>query len=160
MLIANEKIKLRKPVCINDLPLQKIFFDRRLVYMILDAIGVRTAKRLEIDRDGGPKIDKSIADQIEKELGIRIDKPRPVGELVMKGEDSITINGKTLEKPFVEKPVSGEDHNVYIYFSKKKNGVTGARKLFRKVFISLISYNTITGNESRSEINPVNTIPV
>ena len=101
--------------------------------MILDAIGVRTAKRLEADRDGGPKIDKAIADQIERELGIRIDKPRPDCDFVMKGEDSICINGKTLDKPFVEKPISGEDHNVNIYFPKKKGGSGGARKLFRKV---------------------------
>lgn len=93
-----------------------------------------TPRRIEVDRDGGPKIDKEIADQIESNLGVRVDKPRPVEEIKMKDDDElITVVGcyKSLRKPFVEKPVSGEDHNINIYFSKNKGG--GARKLFRKV---------------------------
>ncbi|CAE6447847.1 unnamed protein product [Rhizoctonia solani] len=42
--------------------------------------------------------------------------------------EAIIINGEVMEKPFVEKPVNGEDHNVYIYF---KGG--HGRRLFRKV---------------------------
>ncbi|KAL8293687.1 hypothetical protein RQP46_000388 [Phenoliferia psychrophenolica] len=124
-------VDLRKPICVNDLPLQKVFWDRRVVLQMLDKIGVPTSKRLECNRDGGPQLDKRIAETIQQSLGIRVDKPRPMSEFSMKNDDTIVIDGKTLEKPFVEKPVSGEDHNVNIYFSKKKGG--GARRLFRKV---------------------------
>ncbi|KAI5479902.1 inositol hexakisphosphate and diphosphoinositol-pentakisphosphate kinase [Pseudohyphozyma bogoriensis] len=124
-------VNLRKPVCVNDLPLQKVFWDRRVVLQMLDKIGVPTSKRLECNRDGGPQLDKAIAETIQQNLGIRVDKPRPQSEFSMKGDDTIVIDGKTLEKPFVEKPVSGENHNVNIYFHSKKGG--GARRLFRKV---------------------------
>lgn len=124
-------VELRKPICVNDLPLQKVFWDRRVVLQILDKIDVPTPKRLECNRDGGPQIDKSIADTIQQTLGVRVDKPRPASELTMKDDDTIVVDGKSMTKPFVEKPVSGEDHNVNIYFAKKKGG--GARRLFRKV---------------------------
>lgn len=102
---------------------------------MLDKIGVPTSKRLECNRDGGPQIDKRTAAKIEQSLGIRVDKPRPMSEFSMRGDDTIVIDGKTMDKPFVEKPVSGENHNVNIYFAKKKGG--GARRLFRKVsFVS------------------------
>lgn len=106
---------------------------------MLDKIGVPTSKRLECNRDGGPQLDQRIAETIQQSLGIRVDKPRPLSEFSMKGDDTIVIDGKTLDKPFVEKPVSGEDHNVNIYFSKKKGG--GARKLFRKVSMRVWSRN-------------------
>ncbi|GAA6040194.1 hypothetical protein JCM8097_004177 [Rhodosporidiobolus ruineniae] len=124
-------VELRKPVCVNDLPLQKIFWDRRVVLQVLDKIGVPTPERLECNRDGGPQLDKAVVDQIQHSLGIRVDKPRPTSEFSMLDDDTILIDGKSMKKPFVEKPVSGENHNVNIYFPVSKGG--GARRLFRKV---------------------------
>ncbi|GAA5983456.1 hypothetical protein JCM10908_000292 [Rhodotorula pacifica] len=124
-------VELRKPVCVNDLPLQKIFWDRRVVLQILDKIGVPTPARLECNRDGGPQLDKGIADQIQQSLGVRVDKPRPTSDFSMEDDDTIVVDGNKMHKPFVEKPVSGENHNVNIYFPKSKGG--GARRLFRKV---------------------------
>lgn len=40
-------------------------------------------------------------------------------------------DGSVLTKPFVEKPVDGEDHNVYVYYHSSSGG--GGRRLFRKV---------------------------
>ena len=46
-------------------------------------------------------------------------------------DDVIEVGGKVFHKPFVEKPVSAEDHSVYIYFPSDYGG--GCQQLFRKV---------------------------
>ena len=46
-------------------------------------------------------------------------------------KDTIEVNGQVFHKPFVEKPLSAEDHNVHIYFPSDYGG--GCQKLFRKV---------------------------
>ena len=52
---------------------------------------------------------------------------------LMETEDSIEVNNMTFQKPFVEKPISAEDHNVYIYFPTSAGG--GSQRLFRKVCV-------------------------
>ncbi|KAF8591508.1 cortical actin cytoskeleton protein asp1 [Ramaria rubella] len=131
-------VKLRRPYCINDLPTQSLLWDRRLVGAVLDHLNVPTPRRIEVSRDGGPYIHEEVQKHMLDTLGIRLgEKQEPKTVVLREDGKAITIDGKVLEKPFVEKPVSGEDHNVYIYFREG-----GGRKLFRKV-----------GNKS-SELDP------
>ncbi|TQV96541.1 inositol pyrophosphate synthase [Cordyceps javanica] len=131
-------VKARKPFCVNDVPMQQILWDRRICLRLLDKINVRTPKRLEVSRDGGPSLLTSdVAKYIKEVSGVTLDPvdsakaqiPRKV-ELVEDG-DALSVDGILLRKPFVEKPTSAEDHNVIIYFPKSAGG--GARKLFRKI---------------------------
>ncbi|KAK7061684.1 inositol hexakisphosphate and diphosphoinositol-pentakisphosphate kinase [Favolaschia claudopus] len=122
-------VKLRNPFCINDLPFQALLWDRRLVGAVLDHLKVPTPPRLEVSRDGGPRVDKELKELVKTRLDLTIGEFLVAPEVSLREDgNAIVIDGQVLEKPFVEKPVSGEDHNVYIYF---RDG--GGRRLFRKV---------------------------
>ena len=122
-------VRLRKPFCINDLEPQALLWDRRLVGAILDHLGVPTPTRLEVSRDGGPKVDPELVEIVKKSSDIALGGFLVTPEVSLREDgNAIIVDGKVMEKPFVEKPVSGEDHNVYIYF---QGG--GGRRLFRKV---------------------------
>ena len=132
-------VKLRKPFCVNDLPMQRLLWDRRICVRMLDHLGVPTPTRIEVNRDGGPRLDsESLVDQVQRKSGLKVAGPgSPPSENVKNVQliddgDALLVDGVTLRKPFVEKPVSGEDHNIRIYFPKSKDG-GGGRKLFRKI---------------------------
>ncbi|MCJ1431011.1 hypothetical protein MMC27_000361 [Xylographa pallens] len=133
--------RLRKPFCVNDLPMQKVLWDRRICLRILDSLGVPTPKRLEVNRDGGPTLESAdLAHHVRHMSGVQLEggtagmgggilAPQKV-QMIDDG-DTLLVDGVTLRKPFVEKPVSGDDHNVRIYFPKNEGG--GGRRLFRKI---------------------------
>ncbi|KAI5286742.1 hypothetical protein KEM54_006545 [Ascosphaera aggregata] len=120
-------------------------------------MNVRTPKRLEVNRDGGPQLDSAaLAKHVRELTGVELEGPEdgtgggiPKPQLVMLSDDKETliVDGKTISKPFVEKPVSGEDHNIHIYFPDDPQYGGGGRRLFRKV-----------GNKS-SEYDPDLSIP-
>lgn len=144
-------VKTRKPFCVNDVPMQQILWDRRICLRLLDKINVRTPKRIEVSRDGGPNLlTPEVARYIKDVSGAALEPsdsemqlpPKKV-ELIEDG-DALSVDGVVLRKPFVEKPTSAEDHNVIIYFPKSAGG--GARKLFRKI-----------GNKSSDFVADLNT---
>uniref|UniRef100_A0A8C8S6A2 Inositol hexakisphosphate and diphosphoinositol-pentakisphosphate kinase n=1 Tax=Pelusios castaneus TaxID=367368 RepID=A0A8C8S6A2_9SAUR len=102
--------KLRNPFVINDLNMQYHIQDRREVYGILKAEGILLPRYAILNRD--PNNPKECS--------------------LIEGEDQVEVNGEIFQKPFVEKPVSAEDHNVYIYYPTSAGG--GSQRLFRKVY--------------------------
>ncbi|XP_075693035.1 inositol hexakisphosphate and diphosphoinositol-pentakisphosphate kinase 2 isoform X11 [Rhinoderma darwinii] len=101
--------KLRNPFVINDLNLQYQIQDRREVYRILKDEGILLPRYAVLNRDPN--------------------KPDECN--LIEGEDHVEVNGEIFQKPFVEKPVSAEDHNVYIYYPTSAGG--GSQRLFRKI---------------------------
>ncbi|KAF2019609.1 hypothetical protein BU24DRAFT_448066 [Aaosphaeria arxii CBS 175.79] len=133
--------RLRKPFCVNDLPMQQVLWDRRLCLQILDQLKVPTPDRVEVSRDGGPKLaSPEFAKILHDRTGITLPGASdgtgggvapPQQVEMLDDNNAIRVDGVVLTKPFVEKPVSGEDHNINIYFHKADGG--GGRRLFRKV---------------------------
>uniref|UniRef100_A0A8C3NBR2 Inositol hexakisphosphate and diphosphoinositol-pentakisphosphate kinase n=1 Tax=Geospiza parvula TaxID=87175 RepID=A0A8C3NBR2_GEOPR len=101
--------KLRNPFIINDLNMQYHIQDRREVYGILKAEGILLPRYAVLNRDPN----------------------NPQECNLIEGEDHVEVNGEIFQKPFVEKPVSAEDHNVYIYYPTSAGG--GSQRLFRKI---------------------------
>lgn len=135
--------KLRKPFSINDLPMQKILWDRRICLRVLDSMSVPTPNRIEVNRDGGPTLESiQLAEHVHGFSGVKLEGPddgtgggMPITQKVelVDGGDTLLVDGVILKKPFVEKPISGEDHNIRIYFGKQHESGGGGRKLFRKI---------------------------
>jgi inositol hexakisphosphate/diphosphoinositol-pentakisphosphate kinase len=76
--------------------LQDVLQDRREVYRLLQENGIAVPMHIVVNRDG-------------LEAG-----EDPVG--FIEEEDYVELDGVRIDKPFVEKPASGEDHNIHIYY--------------------------------------------
>lgn len=62
---------------------------------------------------------------------LRDENGEPINTKFVESDDSVQIGDVVFQKPFVEKPVNAEDHNVYIYYPSHAGG--GSQRLFRKV---------------------------
>ncbi|CAB3364586.1 Hypothetical predicted protein [Cloeon dipterum] len=106
---AIQYANLRNPFIINNLHMQYDIQDRRKVYAILEKEGIEIPRYAVLDRDS----------------------PDPKHHELVESEDHVEVNGVVFNKPFVEKPVSAEDHNIYIYYPTSAGG--GSQRLFRKI---------------------------
>lgn len=107
---AEKYVNLRQPFVINDVSKQKFLRDRRKVYAILKDAEIPLPFHIVVSRD----------DLLPGE--------DPDGFL--ETADYVEMNGVRICKPFVEKPVSGDNHNINIYYPQQKGG--GVKCLFRK----------------------------
>jgi len=99
---------LRKPYLVNDLGIQHVLLDRRRVYAVLQENGIAVPPHAIVTRDAHGNTDVPFEET----------------------EQGVMVNGVAINKPFVEKPISGEDHNVYVYYPPQMGG--GGKRLFRK----------------------------
>lgn len=106
---AIEYAQLRKPFLVNDLNIQYDIQDRRKVYKILEEADIELPRYAVLDRDS--------ANPEEREI--------------IESDDHIEVATQVFNKPFVEKPISAEDHNICIYYPAHAGG--GSQRLFRKI---------------------------
>ncbi|RHY05424.1 hypothetical protein DYB36_000668, partial [Aphanomyces astaci] len=101
---AMEYVELRQPIVVNDLSKQNLLMDRRDVYRVLKDHDIPTPRSV-------------LAKHHEANF--------------IESDDYVELNGVRIHKPFVEKPVNGENHNIYIYYPTNAGG--GCKHLFRKI---------------------------
>jgi inositol hexakisphosphate/diphosphoinositol-pentakisphosphate kinase len=115
---AKAYVALRKPFILNDLESQELLKDRRKVYDLLLASGIDVPRHAYLSRD----------DYVSTGVG---DGNGARQKEVQEFDDHIEVNGIAIHKPFVEKPVDADDHNIAIYYQSSAGG--GCKKLFRKI---------------------------
>ncbi|XP_021983355.1 inositol hexakisphosphate and diphosphoinositol-pentakisphosphate kinase VIP2 isoform X3 [Helianthus annuus] len=100
---------LRKPFLVNELEHQHLLHDRRKVYERLESYGIPVPRYALVNRE----------------------KPYQELDYFIEEEDFVEVHGQRFWKPFVEKPVHGDDHRIMIYYPSSAGG--GMKELFRKV---------------------------
>ena len=104
---------LRNPFIINNLEAQFAIQDRREVYRILSEEKIELPRYAVLERDSSGGGGNNSGVDFEED------------------DDHVVVNGTVFNKPFVEKPVDAEDHNIIIYYPTSAGG--GSQKLFRKI---------------------------
>ncbi|KDP45465.1 hypothetical protein JCGZ_09714 [Jatropha curcas] len=100
---------LRKPYLVNDLEPQHLLHDRRKVYQRLEMFGIPVPRYALVNREF----------------------PYQELDCFVEEEDFVEVHGNRFWKPFVEKPIDGDDHSIMIYYPSSAGG--GMKELFRKV---------------------------
>ncbi|XP_044468183.1 inositol hexakisphosphate and diphosphoinositol-pentakisphosphate kinase VIP2-like isoform X2 [Mangifera indica] len=100
---------LRKPFLVNELEPQHLLHDRRKVYERLEIFGIPVPRYALVNRQ----------------------VPYQELDYFVEEEDFVEVHGNRFCKPFVEKPIHGDDHSIMIYYPSSAGG--GMKELFRKV---------------------------
>lgn len=100
---------LRKPFLVNELEPQHLLHDRRKVYERLEMFGIPVPRYALVNREF----------------------PFQEVDYFVEEDDFVEVLGERFWKPFVEKPVHGDDHSIMIYYPSAAGG--GMKELFRKV---------------------------
>ncbi|KFK25743.1 hypothetical protein AALP_AA8G153900 [Arabis alpina] len=100
---------LRKPFLVNELDPQYLLHDRRKVYEHLEMYGIPVPRYACVNRT-----------EPDQDLDYFVEE-----------EDFVEVKSERFWKPFVEKPVNGDDHSIMIYYPSSAGG--GMKELFRKV---------------------------
>ena len=75
----------------------------------------------------------AIIDQAKKKKKIKSDVLfEDIEHDVQEYDDCIVIRGNVLKKPFIEKPINAEDHEIMIHYSNSSPCGSGYSVLFRK----------------------------
>ncbi|PRQ53685.1 putative phosphotransferase with a phosphate group as acceptor [Rosa chinensis] len=106
---AEAYANLRKPFLVNELEPQHLLHDRRKVYERLEMYGIPVPRYALVNREA----------------------PYQELDYFVEEEDFVEVHGQRFWKPFVEKPVEGNDHSIMIYYPSSAGG--GMKELFRKV---------------------------
>jgi len=114
---AEEYVALRKPFLVNEIKPQHLLKDRRHVMKLMEKFGVPTPEHVVMNRS------------TDSPSGFPVDVNQECD--LEEHDDYIVLNGVRMDKPFVEKPVDGDDHNIRIYYPRAFGG--GSCQLFRKV---------------------------
>ena len=130
---AEAYAQLRKPFCVNDIPMQQVLWDRRLCLQILDNLNVPTPKRIEVSRDGGPRLKTAdFARELFERTGVRLQGPpdgtggglpEPSKIELLDGGNTICVDGASLSKPFLEKSVNKNDPTENTYYHEMEGGI-------------------------------------
>ncbi|XP_068652019.1 inositol hexakisphosphate and diphosphoinositol-pentakisphosphate kinase VIP2-like isoform X2 [Aristolochia californica] len=100
---------LRNPFLVNEIEQQHLLHDRRKVYERLEMYGIPVPPYALVNRE----------------------YPYQELDYFVEQEDFVEVHGKRFWKPFVEKPIDGDDHSIMIYYPSSAGG--GMKALFRKV---------------------------
>ncbi|KAM3360919.1 inositol hexakisphosphate and diphosphoinositol-pentakisphosphate kinase VIP2 isoform X1 [Capsicum galapagoense] len=100
---------LRKPFLVNELETQHLLHDRRKVYEHLEMFGIPVPRYACVNRE----------------------VPYQQLDYFVEEDDFVEVHGNRFWKPFVEKPVHGDDHRIMIYYPSSAG--SGMKELFRKV---------------------------